>query len=85
MKFYTDNKYDISYRDKILNNKLTAILSNKNSYVQFFKNGMYHNTKNADFINHKNKEFSLNNKFYGNQNDFTKQLWRRFIKLRMFL
>ena len=74
MKFYTENKSYINYRDKILVNKLTAIYSNKNSYIQFFKNGQYHNAKNAtytDDIGH--KDFYLNDVYYGNQHYFKKK------------
>ncbi len=86
MKFYTENKNYINYRDKILINKLTAIYYNKNSYIQFFKNGKYHNSKNADFINNKGlKDFSLNGEYYGKNEDFTKESWRRFCKLKIFL
>mgnify|MGYP007069468954 CR=1 FL=1 len=88
MKFYVDDKNYISYYNEISNNKLTAIYhyKSKNSYVQFFKNGMYHNPKNADYINNKGfKDFSLNNKFYGYDKDFTKQSWRRFVKMKVFL
>ena len=29
--------------------------------------------------------FCLNDKFYDNSNNFTKQSWRRFVKLNTFL
>lgn len=52
----------------------------------FFKDGMYHNNKNAAIIYYSGyKEFYLNNKHYGNQNKFTKHLWRKFSKLQAFL
>jgi hypothetical protein len=85
MKFYI---YDYSYANsflKILDNKLTAIYSSFNS-VEFYKNGSYHNTKNNAYIKFdRYKEFYLNGKFYGNQNDFTKQSWRKFVKMQVFL
>ena len=90
MKFYVDHyKNKTYYCDKIKNNKLSAIYSYNyflsSSYVQFFKNGMYHNAKNADYINYKgNKDFSLNNKFYGYKDDFTKESWRRYVKMQVF-
>jgi hypothetical protein len=90
MKFYTENKSDINYRDKIRVNKLTAVYfykySNENYYVQFFKNGEYHNIKNSAYIRFDGyKDFSLNGKFYGYQTNFTKESWRRFVKLQAFL
>jgi hypothetical protein len=82
MKFYKD-KYSYGYCDKIINNNLTIMYSN--IYIYFYKNGKNHNTKNAAFISNKYKEFRLNGKYYGNTNDFTKQSWRRFVKLQAFL
>jgi hypothetical protein len=95
MKFYKHNhnsyyiRRNYNYRSKISDNKLTAVyhfVEDYSSYVQFFKNGKVHNSKNAAYIyNSGYKEFSLNAKFYGDQDDFTKQLWRRFTKLQAFL
>ncbi len=52
----------------------------------FYKNGMFHNAKNAsNIILNRQKSFWLNNKYYGNENTFTKQSWRRFVKLQAFL
>ena len=90
MKFYTENKGYINYRDKILVNKLTAVYfykySNENYCVQFFKNGKCHNSKNADYVDYRGyKDFSLNGKFYGYHTDFTKETWRRFVKMQVFL
>jgi hypothetical protein len=84
MKFYkADPKYN--YWDKILVNKLTVIYCN-NYLVRFFKNGTQHNTKNAAyFLEDKFKIFYLNAKEFGNQDDFTKKSWRKFVKLQAFL
>ncbi len=80
MKFYkSKNLY------KIGKFSLTAIYDNS-SYVEFYKNGISHNSKNADYVNYKGyKSFSLNGKNYGNQTNFTKQSWRRFVRLQTFL
>jgi hypothetical protein len=84
MKFYIE--YSSSYYcNKICNNELTAIYY-KGFAVRFYKNGIWHNNKNATFIRRDGyKEFYLNNKFYGDQNDFTKKSWRKFIKLQVFI
>jgi hypothetical protein len=80
MKFYRYFNYN---KGRV--NKLTAIYSD-NNYAIFCKNGKYYNTKNAAYIhNSAYKEFWLNDKYYGNQNDFTKESWRRFTKLQAFL
>jgi hypothetical protein len=85
MKFYREKEISSYYFGKIKNNKFNAIYS-KSEYIQFFKNGIYHNTKNADYIHNDGyKEFSLNGKFYGNQDKFTKESWRKFSKLQAFL
>ena len=83
MKFYRHNpKYN--YFKILVDNNLTGVYSSFS--VQFFKNGKFHNSKNADYINsNNNKIFSLNGKRYGDHKDFTKQSWRRFIKLKAFL
>jgi hypothetical protein len=82
MKFYRDiNSND--YYWKIRYNKLNVIYT-YNKDILFFKNGKYHNSKNAsvfsDFIN---IQFWLNGKWY--RDDFTKESWRRFVKLQAFL
>ncbi len=85
MKFYRYVNSFI-YLNKIYTNKLTAVYFNNNSYVQFYKNGKYHNSKNASYIFISGyKEFWFNNKRYGTEKDFTKQTWRRFVKLKVFL
>ena len=83
MKFYID-KLNCYYWDKILNNKLNAIYYNYS--IRFFLNGYYHNSKNASYIsNNGYKAFYLNGKYYGKLNKFTKQSWRKFVKLKVFL
>jgi hypothetical protein len=90
MKFYIakNNKYSTSFANRnillIIFNKLTCVYSNQYD-VEFYYNGKIHNNKNAAFISNKYKEFRLNGKYYGNTNDFTKQSWRRFVKLQAFL
>jgi hypothetical protein len=87
MKFYKDKKSYI-YFNKSLDNKLTAVYQHLDKYyfVHFFKNGKFHNSKNADYIDGNGfKDFSLNGKFYGRECDFTKESWRRFVKLQVFL
>lgn len=87
MKFF---KYNNNW-NKIISNKLTAIYGYNNKsaygqYVHFFLNGVFHNIKNASFIRSDGyKIFSLNGKTYGYKNDFTKQSWRKFVKLQIFL
>lgn len=84
MKFYKDNSNIISF--KIMkNNILTYIYCNEIT-VKFIKNGKNHNYKNMGYINNNNiKWFYLHGKHYGNQNDFTKSSWRKFVKLQAFL
>jgi hypothetical protein len=85
MKFYRDKKL-FAYWSKIINNRLSAIHINQNKSVRFLKNGSYHNLKNASFIRYdKYNAFCLNGKAYGYNTDFTKESWRRFVKLRAFL
>ena len=83
MKFYRD-KYPYVFWYKVTVNELTAIYYNS-YYIQFFKNGIYHNSKNASYVNLSEKQFYLNGKYYSNQTKFTKQSWRRFVKLQAFL
>ena len=90
MKFYKDNK-SIYYFCKIRNNKLTSIYQEhyyekETSCVKFFKNGLKHNDKNASYIHIDGyKQFYLNGHFNGYKKDFTKQSWRKFIKMQVFL
>lgn len=85
MKFYNDKNSDF-YRIKILRNYLTSICCN-NVQTSFFKNGENHNTKNAACCNsyYEFEMFYLNNHYYGDENHFTKQSWRKFVKLKTFL
>ncbi len=84
MKFYRD-KINIYYKDKIKQNKLSAIYT-QYSFVLFFENGKWFNNKNAAYIRYDGyKIFNLNDTFYGFQNDFTKESWRKFCKLKVFL
>ncbi len=94
MKFYKDkDKANINYWTRIVNNKLTAIYFNfyylgrmPFFYTQFYKNGKLHNSKNLSCINCKSeKDFSLNGIRYGNESNFTKHSWRKFVKLKVFL
>ena len=84
MKFYKDKNFYLYYIRRI---KLTAILYyNSTKTISFFKNGIWHNSKNAAYIRlNVCKEFSLNGKFYGRENNFTKKSWRKFVKLQTFL
>ncbi len=85
MKFY---KYtnNINYLNKIYNNKLTAIYINYYMTTKFFKNGKEHNSKNACYTRYDcYKYFCLNGESYGTEKDFTKQSWRKFVKLKAFL
>ena len=80
MKFYIN-----SYL-KIKENKLTAIDFDYYYYTRFFKNGVRNNNKNAAIIHILNyKAFYLNGKYYGYDIDFTKESWRRFVKMQAFL
>ena len=83
MKFYREYKGNHDFWDKIIRNKLTAIYFSKFFFV--FKNGKYHNTKNASYNGNGYKEFYLNSRHYGNQGKFTKESWRRFVKIQVFL
>ncbi len=91
MKFYKTKFFDELCLRRISGNKLTAIYSC--AFIRFFKNGRFHNSKNASYIapfpmEHKEcgyKTFFLNGEYYGNEDDFTKKSWRRFIKMKFFL
>jgi hypothetical protein len=88
MKFYKDknedNYYD-NYWSLILDKKLNAIYMSP-YFVGFFKNGKYNNIKNAAYIRRTgSKDFCLNTKYYGDSFKFTKQSWRRFVKMQVFL
>lgn len=80
MKFYKCKNFN-----KILYFHLNCVYCNY-SYVQFFKNGMLNNAKNASYVPyHAMKIFYLNGKCYGTEKQFTKQSWRKFVKLKAFL
>jgi hypothetical protein len=90
MKFYNDKEnFDLWHKIKFDN--LTAILNTINTMnyntkcVYFFKNGKWSNNKNAAYIDGIYKQFRLNDNLYGNQKRFTKESWRRFIKMQVFL
>ena len=85
MKFYKDNyRNKYIYWCKIKDNKLTAIYYDSIA-VRFFKNGNHHNTKNAAYVYDGYKEFYLNDKCCSIDDDFTKESWRRFVKLQAFI
>jgi hypothetical protein len=85
MKFYK-YYFNKGCLDKIIYNKLSAIYDYNNGYTEFYKKGNLHNTKNGSYNNDCGyKEFYLNGKYYGDQNDFTKESWRKFAKLKAFL
>jgi hypothetical protein len=86
MKFYIEEKTNSYYWRKIKKNKLNAIYGSC-FIVWFFKNGKEHNFKNASSFDKRNKykKFCLNDKYYGDQNDFTKKSWRKLVKMQIFL
>ena len=84
MKFYKDGFHENFYSRKINALKLNSVY-NSSFTVWFCKYGIFHNNKNASYISNGYKGFYLNNKLYGNQDDFTKQSWRKFVKLQVFL
>jgi hypothetical protein len=85
MKFYNDKYSNISYYwNKIMTFEIEGII-NSVGITWIFKNGVLNNTKNASVSDGKNKSFYLNGRFYGYGLDFTKQSWRRFVKLQAFL
>ncbi len=84
MKFYKDGFHENFYWRKINSLKLNSIY-NSSFIVWFCANGLFHNNKNASYITNTYKGFYLNNKLYGNQDDFTKKSWRKFVKLKAFL
>ena len=86
MKFYKYNNYHYAhyYHDKIITNKLDCVYYHVKDFC-FFKNGKQHNSKNAAYICDKYKEFYLNGTSYGNKDNFTKESWRKFVKMKVFL
>jgi hypothetical protein len=88
MKFYREKKTD--YWCKIVNKKITSvyqvIFHNDSICVHFLKNGEQHNSKNAAIIRYDGtRQFILNNIFYNPDIPFTKESWRRFVKMQAFL
>ena len=80
MKFYKSNFYH-----KIINNKLNVVYSDFYNVI-FYKNGLPHNSKDGAYIDdNRYKAFYLNGKYYGYDIDFTKESWRRFVKMQAFL
>jgi hypothetical protein len=86
MKFYRDRDA-YRYWHIIKNNKLSAIFYyDFTKAVSFFKNGEPHNYKNASYTStYGTKQFYLNNKYCGENADFNKHSWRKFVKLQVFL
>jgi hypothetical protein len=86
MKFYV-GKMGTSYLAKITTNKLCSIFTHISfEIVNFYKKGKRHNVKNAAVsCKNGNKEFWLNDKIYCYEYNFTKQSWRKFVKLKVFL
>jgi hypothetical protein len=91
MKFYKGKYYKSYYYNIIIGKDLNAIyfdehqIADKIYYdIVFFKNGYVHNPKNAIYFKG-NKEFYLNDEIYGYENEFTKQSWRKFVKMQVFL
>jgi hypothetical protein len=82
MKFYKDKTFN--YWAFIIINNSNAIINYK-SEIRFFKNGLAHNSKNAAVSYGFYKRFFLNGKNYGDQYEFTKESWRKFVKLQVFL
>lgn len=88
MKFYRE-KNNSYFWDKIKDNKLTSIyqfiFDNNKKCTHFFKNSVRTNSKNSAVIkNDGTKKFMLNGIYYGDEKIFTKQSWRKFIKLQVF-
>lgn len=83
MKFYK-HKSSKDYLHIIIVNKLNAIYFDR-GVTLFYRNGKIHNNKNAASFSFKYKGFYLSGIHYGNQDNFTKQSWRRFVKLQVFL
>ena len=80
----SDYKANIFW-DIIVIERLTAI-HNSFFMVRFYKNGRLHNSKNAAVINdYGYREFRLNGNWYNLNKIFTKESWRRFVKLQTFL
>ena len=83
MKFYKNNYYPLI---EIKRDRLTCIYIERHE-ISFLKNGKFHNTKNYSYINYisRYEAFYLDGVYCGDENDFTKESWRRFVKLKAFL
>jgi hypothetical protein len=82
IKDFEKNTY---FWEFILNNKITAIQNNVFA-TRFYKNGKLHNAKNAAIIYYTGyTEFRLNGQWHSINKTFTKQSWRKFVKLQAFL
>ena len=93
MKFYRDKyaEYDLvaafddKYYSQINDKQLNAIYHNPIK-VEFLKNGLDYNTKNAAIVYINGyKRYCLHDIIYGDSTKFTKQSWRRFVKLQILL
>ncbi len=82
MNFYRD-RFNSYYWGKVYYKKITAIYQSALGVILFFKNGLRHNNIAYNYNGY--KEFYLNGIRYGNESDFTKESWRRFCKLKVFL
>jgi hypothetical protein len=97
MKFYREKFFGRTlrkfYTKHVINNKIKAIISCKvigeqaiEVEVTFFDKGEFHNNKNAAiYWSDKYKDFYLKSKSYGSAKTYTKQSWRRFVKMQTFL
>ena len=92
MKFYKNDYEDYDFR--IIDDKLSAVYNycsydygyHYHYFITFYKDGNCHNNKNACYVDDEGmKLFNLNGISYGNQDKFTKQSWRKFVKLQAFL
>ncbi len=83
MKFYKFTDYNQLL--KLVNNKFPFIYHYTKFYTAFYNND-FHNIKNAAVIYNDGKKcFYLKGRCYGYECNFTKELWRKFIKLQAFL
>jgi hypothetical protein len=87
MKFYRDRDINNNYyHNKICDNNLSACyLDSEDEEILFFNNGYIHNFKNAAYVTKGFKSFYLNGYFCDTSWYFTKESWRRFVKLQVFI
>ena len=83
-KHYSYSNYNTYiYVNKIRFNNLNAIFHDYYEVI-FYKNGKIHNSKNAAIYSESSgKNFWLYDMNYSNE--FTKESWRKFVKLKAFL